>query len=150
MSQLRPLPQTKNALPVRVMIVDDAVVVRGLVSRWVGLEPDMQVVRVCKNGREALEQFDIHRPASGLELLQRPVIPPGPDGSDDQAAVLAFQLEIKFARGRSGGRATRDRDLPADHIGQALVLPAGLNKESPNRRAGLGCDRRLGHPGGQP
>lgn len=62
MSQLRPLPQTKNALPVRVMIVDDAVVVRGLVSRWIGLEPDMQVVRVCKNGREALEQFDMASP----------------------------------------------------------------------------------------
>ena len=62
MSQLRPLPQTKNALPVRVMIVDDAVVVRGLVSRWVGLEPDMQVVRVCKNGREALDQFDLANP----------------------------------------------------------------------------------------
>lgn len=62
MSQLRPLPQTKNALPVRVMIVDDAVVVRGLVSRWIGLEPDMQVVRVCKNGREALEQFDMANP----------------------------------------------------------------------------------------
>jgi two-component system chemotaxis response regulator CheB len=62
MSQLRPLPQTKNALPVRVMIVDDAVVVRGLVSRWIGLEPDMQVVRVCKNGREALEQLEIASP----------------------------------------------------------------------------------------
>ena len=44
------------------MIVDDAVVVRGLVSRWIGLEPDMQVVRVCKNGREALEQFGIASP----------------------------------------------------------------------------------------
>jgi len=62
MSQLRPLPQTKNALPVRVMIVDDSVVVRGLVSRWIGLEPDMQVVRVCKNGREALDQLDIANP----------------------------------------------------------------------------------------
>lgn len=62
MSQLRPLPQSKNALPVRVMIVDDSVVVRGLVSRWIGLEPDMQVVRVCKNGREALDQLDIANP----------------------------------------------------------------------------------------
>lgn len=62
MVQPRPLPLAKNALPVRVMIVDDAVVVRGLVSRWIGLEPDMQVVRVCKNGREALEQFDIANP----------------------------------------------------------------------------------------
>lgn len=62
MVQPRPLPLAKNALPARVMIVDDAVVVRGLVSRWIGLEPDMQVVRVCKNGREALEQFDIANP----------------------------------------------------------------------------------------
>jgi two-component system chemotaxis response regulator CheB len=62
MSQLRPIPIAKNALPVRVMIVDDAVVVRGLVSRWIGLEPDMQVLRVCKNGREALEQLDIANP----------------------------------------------------------------------------------------
>ncbi|MGE0602897.1 MAG: chemotaxis response regulator protein-glutamate methylesterase [Xanthobacteraceae bacterium] len=62
MVQPRPLPLAKNALPARVMIVDDAVVVRGLVSRWIGLEPDMQVVRVCKNGREALEQLDIANP----------------------------------------------------------------------------------------
>ena len=44
------------------MVVDDAVVVRGLISRWIGLEPDMQVVRVCKNGVEALEQADIANP----------------------------------------------------------------------------------------
>jgi two-component system chemotaxis response regulator CheB len=44
------------------MVVDDAVVVRGLISRWVGLEPDMQVVRVCKNGVEALEQADLANP----------------------------------------------------------------------------------------
>jgi two-component system chemotaxis response regulator CheB len=44
------------------MVVDDAVVVRGLISRWVGLEPDMQVVRVCKNGVEALEQTDLANP----------------------------------------------------------------------------------------
>lgn len=62
MQQLRTLPQTRTALPVRVMIVDDAVVVRGLVSRWIGLEPDMQVVRVCKNGREAVEQFEAANP----------------------------------------------------------------------------------------
>lgn len=44
------------------MVVDDAVVVRGLISRWIGLEPDMQVVRVCKNGVEALEQADTANP----------------------------------------------------------------------------------------
>jgi two-component system, chemotaxis family, protein-glutamate methylesterase/glutaminase len=29
--------------PLRVMVVDDSVVIRGLISRWVGSEPDMVV-----------------------------------------------------------------------------------------------------------
>ena len=57
----RPLPAARTASPIRVMIVDDAVVVRGLISRWIGVESDMEVVRVCKNGREALEQAQAAR-----------------------------------------------------------------------------------------
>jgi two-component system chemotaxis response regulator CheB len=29
--------------PLRVMVVDDSVVIRGMISRWVGAEPDMMV-----------------------------------------------------------------------------------------------------------
>jgi len=43
---------------VRVMIVDDAVIVRGLFSRWVEAEPDLQVVGSLRSAREALEQFE--------------------------------------------------------------------------------------------
>src|SRR5690606_27275311 len=56
MPQLHPIPTAQTASPIRAMIVDHAVVVRGVISRWVGNEADMQVVRVCKNGREAVEQ----------------------------------------------------------------------------------------------
>ena len=38
----------------RVIIVDDAVVVRSLMARWVGTETDMQVVASLRTGREAL------------------------------------------------------------------------------------------------
>ena len=35
---------SREAGPLRVMIVDDSVVIRGLISRWVGAEHDMEVV----------------------------------------------------------------------------------------------------------
>lgn len=43
---------------IRVMIVDDAVVVRGLFSRWVEAEPDLEVVASLRTGREAVSQIE--------------------------------------------------------------------------------------------
>jgi two-component system chemotaxis response regulator CheB len=39
------------------MVVDDAVVVRGLFTRWFSDEPDMVVVGSCRNGYEAVENL---------------------------------------------------------------------------------------------
>ena len=41
---------------IRVMIVDDAVVVRGLFARWVEAEPDLEVVATLRTGRDALRR----------------------------------------------------------------------------------------------
>jgi two-component system chemotaxis response regulator CheB len=38
------------------MIVDDAVVVRGLFARWVEAEPDLEVVASLRTGRDAVNQ----------------------------------------------------------------------------------------------
>ena len=43
---------------IRVMIVDDAVVVRGLFARWVEAEPDLEVVATLRSGREAVAQLE--------------------------------------------------------------------------------------------
>src|SRR4029077_6057211 len=43
---------------IRVMIVDDAVVVRGLFSRWVEAEPDLEVVASLRTGRDAVSQVE--------------------------------------------------------------------------------------------
>ena len=42
----------------RVMVVDDAVVARSLVARWVDNEPDMKVVATLRTGREAVDQVE--------------------------------------------------------------------------------------------
>jgi two-component system, chemotaxis family, protein-glutamate methylesterase/glutaminase len=46
----------------RVMVVDDAVVARSLIMRWVDAEPDMTVTATLQNGREALEQIETSDP----------------------------------------------------------------------------------------
>ena len=43
---------------VRVMIVDDAVVVRGLLTRWIEAESDLEVVASLRTGREAVNQVE--------------------------------------------------------------------------------------------
>jgi two-component system chemotaxis response regulator CheB len=42
---------------IRVMIVDDAVVVRGLFSRWIQDEPDLEMAASLRTGREAVDQL---------------------------------------------------------------------------------------------
>jgi two-component system chemotaxis response regulator CheB len=40
------------------MLVDDAVVVRGLFARWVEAEPDLEVVATLRTGRDAVNQLE--------------------------------------------------------------------------------------------
>src|SRR5271154_5599861 len=51
-------PATRADKPIRVMVVDDAIVVRSLLARWVDAEPDMQIVASLRTGREVVEQID--------------------------------------------------------------------------------------------
>lgn len=47
---------------IRVMIVDDSAVVRGLMMRWIGEEPGIEVVAVHANGRTAVDDVAVSRP----------------------------------------------------------------------------------------
>ena len=48
--------------PIRVMIVDDAAVVRRLLSRWIDAEPDLAVAATLRTGREAVDQIEAINP----------------------------------------------------------------------------------------
>ena len=55
----RPLRAPRRAHdPIRVMVVDDAVVVRGMIARWIEAEPDLHIVASLRSGREAIEQVE--------------------------------------------------------------------------------------------
>ncbi len=46
---------------IRVMVVDDAIVVRGLFTRWLEAEPDLELVASLRSGREAVAELDARR-----------------------------------------------------------------------------------------
>jgi two-component system, chemotaxis family, protein-glutamate methylesterase/glutaminase len=48
-------PKSAAGHAIRVMIVDDAVVVRGLMARWLSEESGVEVVGTFRNGREAVD-----------------------------------------------------------------------------------------------
>jgi two-component system chemotaxis response regulator CheB len=48
-------PKSTAGPAIRVMIVDDAVVVRGLMSRWLSEEPGIEIVGTFRNGRDAVD-----------------------------------------------------------------------------------------------
>src|SRR2546421_3209950 len=58
-----PFTQAANGSDaIRVMVVDDAVVVRGLLARWIEAEAGLRVVAALRSGREAIEQVERANP----------------------------------------------------------------------------------------
>lgn len=51
-----------NSRPIRVLIVDDSVVIRKLLSEFLATEPTLEVVGTASNGRLALRQIELLKP----------------------------------------------------------------------------------------
>ncbi len=66
--------KVKNSDLVRVMIVDDSAVVRGLVSRWLSEEDDLLVVEKCSNGKIALDKIADAQPDIVVLDIEMPVM----------------------------------------------------------------------------
>ena len=71
--------------PIRVLVVDDHPVVRQGIAALMSTEPDMSLVGEAATGREALQQYRIHRPDITLMDLQMPEM----SGFDAISAILA-------------------------------------------------------------
>jgi two-component system, NarL family, response regulator len=76
---------------IRILAVDDHPIVRQGITGLVGIQPDMILVGEASNGREAIQQFRMHRPDVTLMDLQMPQM----NGLD---ALIAIRNEFPDAR----------------------------------------------------
>jgi len=76
---------------IRILAVDDHVLVREGIAVLFNTEPDMALVAEASNGREAVQQFRAHRPDITLMDLQMPEM----NGLD---AIIAIRAEFPDAK----------------------------------------------------
>jgi two-component system chemotaxis response regulator CheB len=103
----------------RVMIVDDAVVVRGLVSRWVNEEPDLKIVASLRTGREAVEQLLRHNP----DVVVLDIEMPDMDGLEALPLLLEKKRDLVVIMASTLTRRNAEVSLKALSLGAADYIP---------------------------
>src|ERR1700758_5791988 len=76
--------------PLRVMVVDDSVVIRGLISRWIGAEADMMVAASLRTGLEAVNQLERINPDVAVLDIEMPEL----DGISALPQLLAKKRNL--------------------------------------------------------
>lgn len=115
----RPSPAAGAQEPLRVMVVDDAVVVRGLIARWVDQEPDMQVVASLRTGREAVEQLERANPDVVVLDIEMPDL----DGISALPLLLAKKRDLVVIMSSTLTRRNAEISLKALSLGAADYIP---------------------------
>ncbi len=105
--------------PIRVMIVDDAVVVRGLVSRWVDAEPDLKIVASLRTGQDALDELERTDPEVVLLDVEMPVL----DGMAALPLLLQKRPNLAIIMVSTVTRRNAEVTLKALTLGAADYVP---------------------------
>ncbi len=103
----------------RVMIVDDAVVVRALFARWIEAEPDLQLVASLRNGGEAEAEMDRADPDVVLLDIEMPEL----DGIAALPQLLAKKRDLVVIMVSSLTRRNAEISLRALSLGAADYIP---------------------------
>jgi two-component system, chemotaxis family, protein-glutamate methylesterase/glutaminase len=104
--------------PLRVMIVDDAVVVRGLVSRWVE-EEGFQVVASLRTGRDAVNQIERANPDVVVLDVEMPEL----DGISALPLLLEKKRDLVVIMASTVTRRNAEISLRALALGAADYVP---------------------------
>ncbi len=114
-----PVAPTAAATPIRVMVVDDAVVVRGLVSRWVEEEPALKLVASLRTGREAVNQLERANP----DVVVLDVEMPDLDGIQALPLLLEKKRDLVVIMASTLTRRNAEVSLKALSLGAADYIP---------------------------
>src|SRR5215510_3583336 len=105
--------------PLRVMVVDDSVVIRGLISRWVGSEPDMVVAASLRTGLEAVNQIDRIKPDVAVLDIEMPEL----DGISALPKLLAKKRDLIIIMASTLTRRNAEISFKALSLGASDYIP---------------------------
>ena len=105
--------------PIRVMVVDDAIVARRLLTRWIGAEPDMMVSGSARTGREALDQVEDSNP----DVVVLDVDMPELDGISALPLLLKKKPDLVVIMASTLTRRSAEISLRALSFGAADYIP---------------------------
>ncbi|GMO97468.1 MULTISPECIES: protein-glutamate methylesterase/protein-glutamine glutaminase [Bradyrhizobium] len=110
---------SREAGPLRVMIVDDSVVIRGLISRWVGAEHDMEVAASLRTGLEAVNQLERINPDVAVLDIEMPEL----DGISALPQLLAKKRDLVIIMASTLTRRNAEISFKALSLGAADYIP---------------------------
>jgi two-component system chemotaxis response regulator CheB len=116
---ITPTPSSATQDDIRVMVVDDAIVVRTLVSRWIDEAPGLSVVATVRNGREALERLDQAEP----DVVVLDVDMPELDGISTLPRLLERRRDLTVIMASALTRQNAEVTLTALALGAADYIP---------------------------
>jgi two-component system, chemotaxis family, protein-glutamate methylesterase/glutaminase len=108
---------TQQAL--RVMVVDDSVVIRGMISRWVASEPDMIVAASLRTGLDAVNQIERINPDVAVLDIEMPDL----DGISALPLLLAKKRNLIIIMASTLTRRNAEISFKALSLGASDYIP---------------------------
>lgn len=102
-----------------MMVVDDSVVIRGLISRWVGAEPDMVVAASLRTGLEAVQQLERVNPDVAVLDIEMPEL----DGISALPQLLAKKRDLIIIMASTLTRRNAEISFKALSLGASDYIP---------------------------
>lgn len=105
--------------PLRVMVVDDSAVIRGLISRWIEAEPDMVVAASLRTGLDAVNQIERIMPDIAVLDIEMPDM----DGITALPKLLAKKRDLIVIMASTLTRRNAEISLRALSLGARDYIP---------------------------
>src|SRR5882724_7448971 len=114
-----PPPPSTRQEPLRVMVVDDSAVIRGLISRWVSTEPDMVVAASLRTGLDAVNQIERVNPDVAVLDIEMPEL----DGISALPLLLAKKRNLIIIMASTLTRRNAEISFKALSLGASDYIP---------------------------
>jgi two-component system, chemotaxis family, protein-glutamate methylesterase/glutaminase len=105
--------------PIRVMVVDDSVVIRGMISRWIDAEPDMKVAASLRTGLDAVNQIERIKPDVAVLDIEMPDL----DGISALPQLLAKKRDLVIIMASTLTRRNAEISFKALSLGASDYIP---------------------------